>query len=319
MKIIEPTFFLRNIPLFAIISMIMMGVSSCSDEDYLQIEQNTITQQTDSTDYDKNKNDSDSISINNENKESSETPETSVVYMDSIIVAHWNIGHFSNGKSDDTTIPPDSVENMQTRYIGFISSAQADILGVCEYSHYFSTDGGDPRSLIFNMYDYASIGYKALYNCNSIFTKHIPFYNERYKVFKRRVQHRYYQAIDMVINNDTVKFIETHLDWNEGTMGATCRDYQIQSLINEYQDFKYVIICADFNISKEAEYDVFKEAGFSLASCGDLGYFKTAPSKNPAAVIDNIIVKGFNIKNVSTLGDATLSDHCLIKCTLYFE
>ena len=67
------------------------------------------------------------------------------------------------------------------------------------------------------------------------------------------------------------------------------------------------------------EYDLFKEAGFRLANCGDFGYFKTYPSKAPTGGIDNIIVRGFNIKNVSTLGDATLSDHCLIKCTLFFE
>lgn len=79
------------------------------------------------------------------------------------------------------------------------------------------------------------------------------------------------------------------------------------------------IICADFNIANNSEYDIFKEAGFCLANCGDNGTFYTYPAYNPESALDNIIVKGFNIKNVSTLRDPNLSDHCLIKCTLYFE
>ena len=298
----------------------------CSEEDHQHRYSETTTFISDTTSINNlnPKNDTtiilDSTSISNLNpKNDSSIIRTTSIFMDSIIVAHWNIGHFSNGKSDDTTISNDSIGSKQNSYRKFIEDAQADIFGVCEYSPNFDQDGNSARDAIFYTYDYASIGEKVRYNCNSIFTRGIPFIDEHQFVFDERAQYRYYSTVNLMINNDTIRFVETHLDWNEGSNGSKYRLSQMQKLIDTFKCYTHVIICADFNIANNSEYDIFKEAGFCLANCGDNGIFYTYPASNPDSALDNIIVKGFNIKNVSTLRDPNLSDHCLIKCVLTIQ
>ena len=123
----------------------------------------------------------------------------------------------------------------------------------------------------------------------------------------------------MLINNDTIKFIETHLDFSQGKYGADYRKMQVQELIEATKDVNHAIICADFNISNVSEYDSFKDSGWLLANCGDWGIYNTYPANNPASPIDNIIVKGLNIRTFEVINHPNLSDHVLLKCTLSFE
>ena len=239
--------------------------------------------------------------------------QAEIIHWDSIVVAHWNIGNFSNGTFYETTISIDSASQKRTAYIDFLNSVNADILGLCEYHPYFSLNNDDTHSSILSMYKYASIGTKRYYNCNAIFTKLLPFYYEGGIVYNEHKQYRYYHYVDLKINYKTVKFVETHLDWNEGSTGAQSRASQIHQLVNDFKDYPYVIICGDFNVSNISEYDLFKEAGCTLANDGNL---KIYPTNKPAGVIDNIILKGFSISNIEIFSKPNLSDHCLLKCIL---
>ena len=202
-------------------------------------------------------------------------------------------------------------------YISLLENLNADILGVCEYNREFSKEGIIARDSILYMFDYAYIGPKYQYNCNAIFTKGIPIYNEKYVSFSHYVQHRYYTSVDLYINNHCIKFVETHLDWNQNENGATYRESQIKEIINHFQKDKYVILCGDFNNSYGIEeYDPFIQAGYEMANGGKYGSFFTYRAKDPSDIIDNIFVKGLDIKKVESFCEPNLSDHCFIKCTI---
>ncbi len=260
---------------------------------------------------------SDSITGNTTNNTPSEESIISV-YKDSLIIAHWNIGHFANGRYFDTNITSENYSEKRSQYISIIDSLKTDIFAVCEYNPNFDRDGNLARDAIFYMYNYASIGPKYTYNCNAIFTKDIPLEKEKFTEFCNHAQSRYMQSAEIRVNDNNIIVIETHLDFNQGENGAEYRKSQIQELINITKDYECAIICADYNIASISEYNAFKDAGFTLANCGDFGRFNTASAAKPSSPIDNIIVKGLKISNVETYALPNLSDHCILKCTLFF-
>ena len=236
-------------------------------------------------------------------------------YRDSLIIAHWNIGHFSNGKSFNTTITSENYSEKQIQYKNALDSFKADIIGVCEYNPEFDNDGNLAQDAIFYNYVNANIGPKYQYNCNAIFSKDIPLYNERDIKFTFSVQPRYMQNVDIKVNGTIIRIIETHLDWDQGESGNAFRKEQINEIIENIKDIEHVIILGDFNISDISEYAAFKETGFNLANCGNFGVFNTCPTSFPQIPLDNIIVKGIEISNVIVYRFPDLSDHCALKCT----
>ena len=240
-------------------------------------------------------------------------------HQDTITIAQWNIGNFSNGKSYKTTINSENYYSKKIQYINFIDNIDADILGLCEFNPQFCTNDSVTRDIILAKYQHASIGIKHNYNCNAIFSKKNHLNNSSDVIFKQHAQYRYYRIADINLNNVTVKIIETHLDWNQGDTGALYRKEQIFELIDCFKNFKYVIICADFNIYDITELSPFKEAGYLLSSDFGKEDFKTYPADNLQTAIDNIVVKGFDILDVDIYTDATLSDHCAIKSKLIFK
>lgn len=248
-------------------------------------------------------------------EETSIQKEPSAIFKDTIVVVHWNIGHFSLGKAPDTTISTDEADNMTSKYKELLDSVNADILGICEYNPTFSVNGDKTSSLLFNNYPFQCIGPKYSYNCNAIFSR-TKLHDTNVQFYKKCVQERYYIESRLIINMHDVYFVETHLDWNQGTMGKGSRTEQISELVNRYKDTPYVIICGDMNIASLDELQPVIEAGFSLANRGEQGVYYTYPASKPYSSIDHIIVKGFKILDVKTTGDARLSDHLLIKCIL---
>lgn len=249
-------------------------------------------------------------------EETSMKEESSVFFKDTIIVAHWNIGHFSLGKAPDTTISTDEAESMASKYNELLDSVNADILGICEFSPTFSVNGDKTSSLLFNNYPFQCIGSKYSYNCNAIFSR-AKLFNSNVEFFKQCVQQRYYIESRLIINMHDVYFVETHLDWNQGTMGKGSRTEQINELVNKYKDHPYVIICGDMNSAVD-ELQPFIENGFSLANGGELGTYFTSPSSNPKHAIDHIITKGCRILSFDVIQNSFLSDHCLIYSQLSF-
>lgn len=250
-------------------------------------------------------------------EEMSESDSSSMFYTDTLTIAHWNIGHFALGKSGSTTISAEDSEPMASLYKALIDSIDADVFGVCEYNPTFSVAGEKTSSYIFGDYPYNCIGSKLSYNCNAIFSR-AKLNDSMVVFFEKRVQHRYYVVSKLFINDHEVFFIETHLDWNQGTEGKECRAAQIQSLIDEFRNYPYVIICADYNVSDINEFQPFVDDGFSLANGGELGEIYTYPSSKPKHAIDNIVIKGFKILSFDVGDNAKLSDHCVVVSQLYF-
>lgn len=237
---------------------------------------------------------------------------------DTITVAHWNIGNFALGKSSNTTINSTNASNMANNYHAFLDSLNLDIIGICEFDPTFSKNGDKAKETVFNNFQYYYIGKKYSYNCNAVFSK-IQLYNNQESFFSNSVQTRYFSKSTINIKGNDVLFIETHLDWNQGSNGANCRKRQINELVNTFKDYPFIIICADFNTSTIEEFKPFIDAGFIMINGGDRGTLNTHPASNPTSPIDNIILKGFEVINVSVIGDAKLSDHLLIKGTLKYK
>lgn len=236
-------------------------------------------------------------------------------YTDTLTVAHWNIGHFALGRADNTTIPGEQSESAARQYHTMLDTLGVDVIGLCEYNSFFDLSGGSTRDLLFREFPFFEMGDKLSYNFNVIFSK-IILYNPKTVFFDNHVQARYYIETTLKINDHDVKFIETHLDWDEGADGADCRKEQIRHLAETYGDEPYVIICADFNTNETAELFPFTEAGFTLADSGNLPSY---PATNPQKPIDNIIVRGFTIETPEMITDAYLSDHSLIRTKLVFK
>ena len=240
------------------------------------------------------------------------------VYKDSLVIAHWNIGHFANGRYFDTNITAENYSEKRSQYISIIDSLKTDIFAVCEYNPNFDREGNQARDAIFYMYSYASIGPKYTFNCNAIFSRDIPLRRDWKTDFSSHSQSRYLQSAEILINDKIILLIETHLDFNQDENSAEYRKSQIQELIDITKDYECAIICADYNVASISEYNAFKDEGFTLANCGDFGRFNTASAAKPSSPFDNIVVKGLKMSSVETYALPNLSDHCILKCTLFF-
>lgn len=241
-------------------------------------------------------------------------------------VASWNIGHFALGLSSDTKVKPEEAQAKQMEYRKFLNQVNADILASIEDSPDFvkAVDGKPAiksRDAIYSCYENAAVGSKLSYNCNSVYSNGFKVEKATEVIFEKCVQKRYYNCVDMEIGGQKVKFVCTHLDWNEGKNGAAYRAIQIQNLIETFKDEPYVIMCADWNTSNSpSEYDPFLQAGYSMANHGYMGDLMTYPAGDcPDTCIDNIIVKGFSLSNIQVYNEPTLSDHCMIKADLLMK
>lgn len=229
-----------------------------------------------------------------------------------IRIAHWNIGHFSKGKAPYTLITSQETDSLKVEYKKYLSQAEIDILGICEYNSTFNTDGANTADCLFSDFQYSYIGRQYSYNCNTIFSN-IPLHNCHLYHFPECIQHRYYSVADIIICGKVVKFIETHLDFNQDGKGNSYRLLQMQELVDAFYDSPYVIICADYNSSYREEYDVFRAAGYSFAT-DSLPNSGSTSSDTTRIIIDNILSKGFEIKNTRVFPHNSLSDHNMI-CT----
>ena len=265
----------------------------------------------------------------------------------------WNIGHFSLGKSYDTFIsdqkpdfdysnygnstPYSNYDDQLTRWKQVLDEYSPDILMTCEYSATFAHNkGGDVNAIeaVFGRYAFNSIGslpYLTSYMRTAVFSN-INLGKSREVVYPHTKQAgRYYQVVEIMIDNVPTKLVVTHLDFGATGNNAIFRAEQIQKLITDFANETHVIICGDFNVSKPAEFDAFVNDGYTLAIHGCLGDIATYPSSGtevwgtggkktmyntPISCIDNIIVKGFLMDNIQLIDKKELTDHCGIICDL---
>ena len=232
-----------------------------------------------------------------------------------IVLATWNVGHFSNGMKSYSLIEPKQYNDKLKGFRKILyDSLSADLIGINEYSAVFGKNkiGNEALSseVLFNKYGYKIEGNKS-WICNSIFSN-INVYNlERFfykssipyiaKVKKAALFN--YLSADIVIDGEKVKMVYVHLISKEYKI----RSQQIKELIEKYKNYERIIIFGDFNTGN---LKAFKDDGYIAANDGSLVTF---PSKSIA--IDNILVKGLKISDARVI-KTDLSDHYPLVCRI---
>lgn len=234
-----------------------------------------------------------------------------------LVIATWNIGHFSNGHKSYSLIPHEQLDSMRRQYRQLIyDSINASIICINEYSAEFcqtrSKKVCKTKRILFNDYKYKEIGSQYNYGCNAIFSN-VKLRNIKERQFECNTNNYhtktgigadyYYLCGDLLQNKTKVTIICAHLV----PKNSKLRKAQMNELISIYQKCDKVIMCGDWNTW---DFLPFKKAGFQMANDGT---FVTFPSKLYA--LDNIIVKGFSIDCAKVIKTG-LSDHYPLICTI---
>lgn len=242
-------------------------------------------------------------------------------------VAHWNIGHFSMGKSPDTTISPEESQVKQLAYRDFINSIHADVLSVCEDNVAFDTDGTLASDAVYSCYSNKNSSVKSGYFMESFYSNGLKILQFGFRDFTGTGApggSGGFSEMVVDIGGDSVIFVEAHLTWNQPAV----RTDQILFLINRYSTAKYVIMSGDWNIgpnnggpSEETEMRPFIDAGYRLSMMDYMPKESTYSGNDvtPASdsALDIICAKGFGLINAHVSQDcASLSDHRLVYCDL---
>ena len=241
----------------------------------------------------------------------------------------WNVGHHAMGLKSRPTIPPGQDEAYLHMYRTFIGDAR--IVGICEYSAEFTTNQPmKTAEVLFGDYDVKVEGTRRGAQCDSIFLRDCRLIERREREYPKRSQKVYYQLARVVMDGREVCVVETHLDRDLGEKDTLPRrEYradQMRTIIEDMAKEKYVIVGGDFNIAKHpgdtaehaSEFDVFAEAGYTLANRGQLVTWPSWSAPKRECPIDNIMVKGFEMRDVQVRGHIKLSDHKMISCRLRF-
>ena len=243
----------------------------------------------------------------------------------------WNVGHHAMGLKALPTIPPGQDAAYLHMYKAFIGDAR--IVGVCEYSAAFTTNQPMMTAdVLYGGYDVKIEGTCRGAQCNSIFMKDCRLLEKKEREYPKRSQKVYYQFARVMMDGRKVCVVQTHLDWDLGDADKLPRrEYradQMRTIIADLAKEKYVIIGGDFNIKTDhpgdtkdhaTEFDVFAKAGYTLANRGQLITWPSWDNPKRECPIDNIIVKGFEMRDVQVRGHSKLSDHKMISCRLKFR
>ncbi len=251
---------------------------------------------------------------------------TKQVERTSIRFLHWSVGHFSDGTYSVASIPESEGEKMAAKYVKFLNSVDADVVGLTEYSENFTTNGSMKASAaLFKGYE-KSVGPAKGDVCNAIFFKSAKAskIEDKDVFFERHFEDTYYRAVKLNVSGVPVWFVQTHLDGNTYLSGhRKDREEQMKKLIDDFRNEPNVVIAGNFRVGvripgKECfpapeEYKVFEKAGYELANLFGTG---TYPIESPIQPIDNIILKGVGISEVRFIEGDRLSDHLAISCKL---
>lgn len=244
--------------------------------------------------------------------------------------ASWNAGHFSLGKRSVSTIADAEGPARAKAYSDFLDEVGADIIGIAEYSEYF-TSGSRMQAggAVFGRYASGVVGPWHDYQWNAQFWKGFAFVTTKTVEYPQHDQRVYYLATRLKVLGEEIVFVETHLDWRTFLPGhENDRKRQMQRIVDDFKDEDCVVIAGDFNIGlrdgkgktidNPSEYEVFEKAGFTL---GNDGRYKTCPAgmtndAEQSYALDNVIVKGLDILEFKIFDRPDLSDHALVRARL---
>ena len=226
-------------------------------------------------------------------------------------VVQWNIGHFAHGGDKRTAIAAEESAARSAEYRAMIEKLSPDFLGVSEFDPVFDKAGRLATNEVFASFPTRIVGPKKHYQCNALFTR-FPCVRHVRVDFAERRQKTYFIDAVFLFGTNEVHFVQTHLDWarlpDEDRRPPEDRRFaqrQIKQLVAHFKDVPYVIISADFNVSRRWHFKEFDKAGYTVANTGQYG------------LLDNVVAKGFAVKDLFSADDERrLSDHRIVGCVL---
>ena len=244
----------------------------------------------------------------------------------------YNIGHLNGGGVTDidkrrkSSIADSDYDNKKYIGVSICNNFNNDFIGVTEYPLDFapfttSHSTETTREILFKKYwsnfidlngqDPAHIGDVNYDDYNAMFGR-IPLLDmHKVEWNSELLANRFYMVGTGLLGECEVKIVLAHFGFNNADKTDTTKqDIQVAELVAAFQQEQYVIIMGDLNIPSLSVLDPFISAGYSLANGGAFGTFNTYRYNDGFATraLDNIIVKGFNIKNVYMV-DTDYSDH----------
>ena len=238
-------------------------------------------------------------------------------------IAVWNIGHFSGGNGMKTAIPEEKLSQATAAFRGYLDEIGADVIGLCEYSYMFCNSDKIlnlgpvyAKDTLFGEYSFGYEGPQHRYSGNALFAK-CAVKDLRKKLFACNqgavISHTdlikagdyYYVKATLDVDGAPVTLVVTHLAFDGNLDPDTLNEAQLLELVEVLKAEERVVIIGDFNCKRFASFDIFKNAGYTLANDGSLATYPTG-TNNPA--LDNIIVKGLQVKNARVY-ETQLSDH----------
>lgn len=236
-----------------------------------------------------------------------------------LVLVTWNIGHFSNGKKNKSTVTREKFDEKLEGYKKLVyEDLSPDVICINELSPEFGIDTlGKVRmaeEVIFDGFDNRIVGELRSYSCNAIFSK-ADIKNFKTNDFKSsqtkgadtvNAGNYYYVSVDLYIGMEEVKLVCVHLVPH----APKFRLKQMQELIKKFDKSDRVIMCGDWNAASKDAMNVFIEAGYTVANDGSIATYSTKMTP-----LDNIVVKGLNVSDVRVV-ETDLSDHYPLMCKI---
>ena len=241
----------------------------------------------------------------------------------SVRIATWNIGHFAMGEKANSTIEDGRVAMKSADFLDYINNAVgADIMFLNEYSQKFTKNNYYAKNTIFTSYNTVYEGPQINYSCNAVYSKVSISQPQKHEFECNKTapyispyveaEDYYFVTTDLVINGKTVKLVSVHLAFDDyGSTNVVIN--QLNELIAYCAQYEHVVLMGDWNVGSFSEFDVFTEAGYTLANTD-----KKMPTYKSGSSLDNIIYKGVTVTDF-TLAGTNLSDHYALYCTITVE
>lgn len=254
--------------------------------------------------------------------------------MKKLKIMSYNIRCLRGGGSGDGLINPMTEQQMNdtiAKFDALLTREAPDVLIVTEDRTYFDTDrfatSGGTKSvydLMFKKhfpYAYHTSGganWPHIYSKYPI--KDVTRLNVAYGSEITSGTNRKPTLVTITVEGVDIQVIGCHPVSGGDPLEIAARKYYFNSIVEYIKDKEYVIIAGDMNTESsdpQGEHKVFKDAGLSLGNHGAFGSFVTYRD-NRGFMIDNIITKGFLMKNF-WVGTEDYSDHFPVYSEVYLD
>ena len=236
-----------------------------------------------------------------------------------LVVATWNIGHFSFGNNTDSSVTAATYDDNKAEYSRLIKWMDADILALTEYSAIFY-QSETARDLFFQDMSWGHVGTQNSYACQATYLDRKVNSVSDINITSVTTTH-YYTLVTFEHLGKTIKLVNIHFQANSSQPDDTGIIAQYNEIVSAFASDDYVIIAGDFNLLQMSSLSVFTNAGYTLANGGEWGNIETYTHQKGTLTnycFDNIAVKGFYMTDVIVF-TYDLSDHYPLVCKLMLK